>query len=192
MADSKTILGMIDRDDNLTRDQKERQKASMHEVLRFCNNKTDCRRSQVLAFFNEVFDAANCHQGCDVCLGRDLNRFTVEDVTADAIQVLRMIQKFGAGDRITVINAVDCFRGMKGSGDKGLDRNELYGCGKAWERGEAERLVQTLLIEGGLAEFFTANMAGWNNAYLTVSKRLVSAHFSSVQKPNYISRARRR
>ncbi|ORY29016.1 hypothetical protein BCR39DRAFT_533606 [Naematelia encephala] len=169
-GDSKTVFGLIDKDRNLTHAQKERQKASMSEVLRYCNNKTDCRRVQVLAFFNEVFDPAECHQGCDVCLGRDRNIFTIEDVTDDACKVIRMIKAFEVDDQITILNAVDCFRGRGGSSGKGLEQNAMFGSGKDWDRGEAERLIQTLLIEGALAERFVANAAGWNNAYLKLGK----------------------
>lgn len=178
-ADSKSVFNLIDRDANLTREQKERQKQSMQEVLRFCNNKTDCRRSQVLAFFSETFDPANCHSGCDVCLSRDKNLYVVEDVTTDANKVIEMVRAFDRDDRITVNNAVDCFRGITGSSGKGLNHNQMFGCGKDWERGEAERLVQTLLIEGGLAEFYTANGAGWSNAYLKVS-RIANASVSRL------------
>ena len=141
----------------------------MQEVLRFCNNKTDCRRTQVLAFFSETFDSANCHQGCDICLARDQNRFTVEDVTEPAINVIQLVQAFDRDDRVTVKMAVDAFRGVGGRGGKGLDQNPHYGSGKDWDRTEAERLFQTLLIEGGLGEWYGANGAGWSNAYLKVS-----------------------
>ena len=81
------MLTLIDRDRNLSKDQKERQRNSLSEVLRFCINKTDCRRTQVLSFFGERFDSSECRGGCDVCLGRDENRFTVEDVSVDACKV---------------------------------------------------------------------------------------------------------
>nr|XP_031861239.1 uncharacterized protein CI109_003209 [Kwoniella shandongensis]KAA5528311.1 hypothetical protein CI109_003209 [Kwoniella shandongensis] len=168
--DGKKILGQIDQDRELTRDQKERQKASMQEVLRYCNNKADCRRSQVLAFFNENFDPANCHQGCDTCLGRDRNIFTTEDVTKDAVNVIRMIQAFERDDRITILNAAECFRGIKGSSGKDLKQNPLFGVGKDWVRNEAERLIQTLVIESALEEFCVASAAGWTNAYLRLGK----------------------
>ena len=82
-----------------------------------------------------------------------------------------MIQAFDRDDRITILNAVDCFRGVNAGSKKNLDQNPLFGCGKSWDRGEAERLVQTLTIEKGLGEFFTANAAGWSNAYLKASPR---------------------
>lgn len=168
-ADSKTILSLIQRDTALTPAQRERQKESLQEVLRFCNNKTDCRRVQVLAYFNESFNPADCHAGCDVCLSRNQNSYFVEDVTEDAKAVLEMVGAFQADDRITIKNASDCFRGKGGGSGKGLEQNPFFGAGKDWEQGEAERLIQTLMIEGALAEFFLTNGAGWNNAYLKVS-----------------------
>lgn len=160
---------MIEQDKGLNYAQKNRKKDNLREVLRFCANKTDCRRSQVLAFFNESFDAEDCHQGCDVCLDRDQNVITVKDVTEDAKKVITMIKEFNREDRITITNAVDCFRGLKGSAGKGLDNNPSFGVGKGWDRAEAERLVQNVLIEKGLDEYFLSNGAGWSNAYLRVS-----------------------
>ncbi|WWC66473.1 uncharacterized protein I206_100375 [Kwoniella pini CBS 10737] len=170
-GDGKKVLNQIDQDQNLTRDQKERQKASMNEVLRYCANKADCRRAQVLSFFNETFDPQECNHGCDVCLGRDVNVFTSEDVTADAVNVIKMLQHFRHEDRITIVNAAECFKGVRGSSGKGLDANPLYAIGKDWSRAEAERLIQTLVIEGALEEFCVASAAGWTNAYLTLGKQ---------------------
>ncbi|KAK8865792.1 hypothetical protein IAR55_000939 [Kwoniella newhampshirensis] len=175
--DGKKILSQIDQDRELTRDQKERQKASMQEVLRYCNNKADCRRSQVLAFFNETFDPVNCHQGCDTCLGRDCNIFNTEDVSKDAVNVIKMVQAFNREDRITILNAAECFRGFKGNSGKMLNENPFFGVGKDWARNEAERLIQTLVIEGALEEFCVASAAGWTNAYLRLGKN-AKAHLN--------------
>ncbi|WRT64029.1 uncharacterized protein IL334_000956 [Kwoniella shivajii] len=170
-GDGKRVLNQIDQDQNLSRDQKERQKASMNEVLRYCSNKADCRRSQVLSFFNETFAPIDCNQGCDVCLGRDGNVFTTEDVTADAVNVIKLVQAFGRDDKITIINAAECFKGVRGSSGKGLDNNPHFGVGKEWSRQEGERLIQTLVIEGALEEFCVASAAGWTNAYLQLGKQ---------------------
>jgi bloom syndrome protein len=159
---------MIDRDPNLDREQKQRKRDSLSEVLRFCNNKTDCRRKQVLRFFNEDFDPVDCEQGCDVCLSRDDERYTHQNVAEDAVKVIKMVQAFGRDDRITQNNAVDCFRGNVGQHSKALNLNPHYGVGKDWSKSEAERLMQTLLLEGILSEYYTANGAGWSNAYLKV------------------------
>lgn len=47
-GDTKSIFSNILRDKNLTREQAERQRENVRGVLRYCTNKTDCRRRQVL------------------------------------------------------------------------------------------------------------------------------------------------
>ncbi|OCF41399.1 hypothetical protein I317_04790 [Kwoniella heveanensis CBS 569] len=181
------VLNQIAMDTNLSRDQKDRQKAAMGEVLRYCDNKADCRRAQVLSFFNESFDPVNCHRGCDVCLGREENKFTTEDVTEDAIKVIKLVQAFDREDRITLVNAVECFRGLKGAPGKGLDQNPHFGVGKNWLKNEAERLLQTLVIEGALEEFCVASMAGWTNAYLKLGK-MANKYLNGTKKLNMMFR----
>ncbi|BEI92951.1 uncharacterized protein CcaverHIS019_0505790 [Cutaneotrichosporon cavernicola] len=169
-GDSRSVMQLIDRDKDLNPQQKERQKNAMREVLRFCTNKTDCRRSQVLAFFNEEFDRDKCQQTCDVCANLDKSKIQVKDVTDAAKLVITMMKEFGSKDRITLLNAVDCFRGTNGNTDKGLGQNPHFGVGKDWDRTEAERLIQNLLLERALDEFHTTNGAGWNNTYLKLGK----------------------
>jgi superfamily II DNA helicase RecQ len=48
LPDTKNIFSQIDRDKDLTYEQKERQRENARGVLRFCTNKTDCRRRQIL------------------------------------------------------------------------------------------------------------------------------------------------
>jgi len=179
---------MIESDRDMTKDQKDRQKAALHEVLRYCENKTDCRRSQVLSFFSEVFDPAKCNGGCDVCLHKNKNAYTSEDVTGDAILMIKMVQSFDRDDRITRKNAADCFRGTNGNSNKGLSANQYFGSGKTWGIGEAERLVAALVINVGLDEFNVQNAAGYSNSYLKVSLPLVmppvaDTHPSSERTP---------
>jgi bloom syndrome protein len=47
-GDTKSIFSNILRDRNLTREQADRQRENVRGVLRYCTNKTDCRRRQVL------------------------------------------------------------------------------------------------------------------------------------------------
>jgi bloom syndrome protein len=168
-ADCKSILNLISISKDLTEEQKERQKDNVNEVMRFCMNKSDCRRSQVLRFFNETFDPAECDNACDVCLSRAQNVYEQEDVSADAVLVLKMMSKLDRNDQITVAGAVDVWRGMNRANIRKYSGNPYYGAGKAWEKVEAERLVQFMLIEKALAEFTVTNFSGWSNSYLKVS-----------------------
>lgn len=56
--------------------------------------RAQCRRIAVLAHFGEHFDAAECHQGCDVCADRaavlrDLSRFESPDSSSSSMSVRR-------------------------------------------------------------------------------------------------------
>lgn len=168
-VDSASIKRLIDQDQNLTRDQKERQTAAIHEVVRYCQNKTDCRRSQVLSFFSEKFDSAECNGGCDVCLHRGKHIWTNEDVSEDAIKIIQMFQVFPQDAQITPKNAAECYRGIKGNAKKDLPSNQYFGSGKHWKGEEAERLVEIMVADGGLAQYNVPNAAGWSNSYLMVS-----------------------
>lgn len=179
-SDAKTITQMIDRDKNLTQDQKLRQRDAIGQVLRFCMNQTDCRRSQVLSFFNEDFDPVKCQNGCDVCLSRDQKTYAVEDVTHDAVSVLKMIQNLQRDDRITVVSAAEIWRGVNRAAAQKFAGNPYFGAGGEWERGEAERLIQWMLTEKALGEFTVRNAAGWSNSYLKVSFPMVSLSMNAV------------
>ena len=156
----------MDTDSNAS--QKQRAKDSLDEVLAFCENKSDCRRTQVLAFFGETFDRVNCHNGCDTCLAHDKTTWRKEDVTEAAKEVVQLIQALDKRDRITIKNAAECYRGFGGNTGKGWGDNPMYGVGKAWNRNDAERLIQTLLIHKALDTYLVANNAGWSNSYLKV------------------------
>jgi bloom syndrome protein len=165
---TKTI-SLIEKDTETSWETKQRQRASCDEVLKFCNNKTDCRRVQVLSFFSETFDPADCHLGCDICLTRDQNTYQDEDVTSDSQIILQMMQSFPPKERITFTNLVDCFRG-KMAGTKGIGQNPFFGVGRQWSKEDAARLVQLLVVEGGLGEYNVVNKSGWSNSYLRVSR----------------------
>jgi bloom syndrome protein len=158
---------LIDQDDKLEPESKQRQKDSINEVVRYCQNKTDCRRSQVLAFFNETFDPAKCLGGCDVCLNE--NVFVHEDVSEDALSVIRMMQDFAANAKITVIVATEVWRGQSNKNTHNYMGNKYYGAGKGWDRQDAERLIQTMQMEKALALWTYARPGTWSQSYLMVS-----------------------
>jgi bloom syndrome protein len=137
--------------------------------MRFCMNKSDCRRTQVLAFFNETFDPVNCHAECDVCLSRDQTVYEQEDVTASAVSVIKMMQGLDRKDRVTVVSATEIWRGANKASVRQYSGNDYYGAGDDWDRSDAERLLQYMLVEKALAEFTVHNKAGWSNSYLKVS-----------------------
>lgn len=178
-TDSKSAMQMIARDKELTEEQKERQREALRAVLRYCSNKVDCRRTQVLGFFGEHFDPKRCNNTCDVCLSRGTEPMEMVDVTERAKTIIKLVaaipkpnkrngDKMSDGDW-TMPQAVECLKGLKGRSGKPLDDNPRFGEGSSWERGEHERLFEYLLIENILGENYKENNMGFSNAYMTVS-----------------------
>ena len=155
-------------DENTSRDTKVRQKAACDEVLRYCQNKVDCRRVQVLAFFNETFDPTNCNRGCDTCLTRGNFDYQEEDVTEDAKTMIRIMEAYTMKNMITLTNLVECYRGVAGNTVKRLSDNRYFGEGRDWLKEEAERLSIALKLQGGITEFHQSSGAGWSNSYILV------------------------
>lgn len=104
-----------------------------------------------------------------MCLSRDRTSYEQRDVTDSAIEVIKMIRSLDRRDRVTANLAAEIWRGANRANVRPFAGNDYYGAGKDWERGDAERLIQHLLFDKGLAEFSVANKAGWSNSYLSVS-----------------------
>ena len=85
--DTNAIKQMIDKDEK-TKEQKEQQHSNLRRVIQYCMNKNDCRRTQVLQYFGEVFPAESCHHTCDNCCNAAKNhqQAVLQDLTSQAKQ----------------------------------------------------------------------------------------------------------
>lgn len=150
-------------------EEKQRQKEDLRRVVQYCNNTSDCRRVQVLRYFGEIFDRANCHKSCDNCV--DNSDAVAEDMTDSAIDIINLVQSsLDTGTRTTIVQCIDIFRGSKAKAitNKGFDSLPLFGKGSSMNREQVERLFHHLLGEGALDEDMIVNASGWTNAYIKV------------------------
>ncbi|KAI9224915.1 hypothetical protein BC828DRAFT_241288 [Blastocladiella britannica] len=65
-GDKARIEWMIEQSEG-TRDQKENLLANLRLVIQYCENRFECRRKQVLAYFGERYDPSLCRGTCDTC-----------------------------------------------------------------------------------------------------------------------------
>ena len=163
-SDSNQLRKMINEGDG-SFEQKERQHDMLRTVIQFCENRSDCRRVQLLRYFSEKFDAKDC-QKCDLCQS-DV-RFEPKDFTRHARAAILLVQQTAASP-CTMNQCVDAFRGSKGSKVAALKELKQFGIGEGIDREDAERLFQTLLSAGGLAQTDKVNRAGFSTFYLHVS-----------------------
>ena len=165
-ADTMQLKRMIDQGDG-SFEQKERQKHMLRNVVQFCENKVDCRRVQVLNYFNEHFSSDDCKESCDTCLSD--SSFKVEDYSNHAISIIQLVRKI-AKDEVTLLHCVDLYRGAKPRKAIGAELSE-FGQGADLERGDIERMFYRLVGEDALEEYNVVNRAGFAVQYLRVGEK---------------------
>ena len=165
--DTSALKRMIDEGDG-TWDQKERQRQMLRNVIQFCENKSDCRRVQVLNYFNESFNREECKASCDNCNSN--STFEIQDFSHFATAAISMVKKIEK-DQVTLLHCVDLFRGSKTKKITDLHHNEVseYGVGSTIDRGDAERIFYRLLSDDALSEHNIMNKSGFANQYVHVS-----------------------
>jgi RecQ family ATP-dependent DNA helicase len=166
-GDTQSYHRMIDESDG-DRMQKQRQREHLRCVVQYCENKQDCRRKQVLLYFDELFNSADCHATCDNCASG--HKYETKDVTTEAIKAIKIVQQL-QHDKVSMLHCVDIFRGSANKKIQKERHNELegYGFGKPWNRGDCERLFHELAAHEGITESHALNKAGFPYSYVVVS-----------------------
>ena len=164
--DTKRLRIMIDEGEG-SLEQKERQRQMLRNVVQFCENTSDCRRVQVLNYFNEQFVREDCKATCDNCTSNSV--LETHDLTEHAIAALQLLEKI-EDDKVTLLHCVDVYRGGKNKKISKLRHYDLaeYGAGSELERSELERLFNRLLSEKALIEENVVNGAGFATQYIQV------------------------
>lgn len=167
--DTSAIRRMIDEGEGSWA-QKDRQREMLRNVVQFCENRSDCRRVQILNYFNEPFDSDDCDLGCDNCNSKGV--FETRDFTDHAIKAIQLV-KAVEDHSVTLLHCVDVFRRAKSKkiSELGHKDLELYGAGADLDRGDLERLFHRLLSEDALAEENRVNKMGFATQYIHVSTR---------------------
>ena len=165
--DTSALKRMIDEGEG-TWEQKERQRQMLRNVIQFCENKSDCRRVQVLNYFNESFSREGCKESCDNCNSN--STFETQDFSELASAAIAMVKKIEK-DQVTLLHCVDVFRGSKTKKITDLHHSHVpeYGAGSHIERGDVERIFYRLLSEDALSEHNVMNKSGFANQYVHVS-----------------------
>src|SRR5204863_469251 len=151
-------------------EQRERQHQMLRNVIQFCENRSDCRRVQVLAYFSERFHRENCNACCDNCKsGSVFENHDFTDYAASAVELVTALQ----GEKVTLLYCVGLFRGCKTKRILKSEHTKVrgYGVGSALDRGDVERLFYRLLSEGALSERHVLNKAGFASQYVQLGQR---------------------
>ncbi|KAJ1504081.1 ATP-dependent DNA helicase sgs1 [Coelomomyces lativittatus] len=154
-----------------TFEQKEHLRQNLRYVLMYCENRFDCRRKQVLHYFGEKFEPANCHGTCDVC--QQKIQFYSKDVTAVAEVVHQLLLQLKY-EKVTLIQLLDIFHGSKKSALTSKGYNELIGYGHGaqfGDRTDSERFLKLLVAEDVLKEYCEPNNMGFTISYVKLGNQ---------------------
>ncbi|KAI5815893.1 P-loop containing nucleoside triphosphate hydrolase protein [Pyronema omphalodes] len=168
-ADKQKYLAMAEKDSK-KREKRvdwhilQRQREMLQMVVQYCDNPAECRRTQVLRYFGEKFDRANCMGGCDNCLknaGNDL--FEERDVTEDAANIVKMAEYYHGRNK-TILMAISAYQGTRDKKDP--DTPPGFGTGAKYHRNECERLFHAVHSAEGISETYVTMRLGSVIAYI--------------------------
>ncbi|XP_031242995.1 Bloom syndrome protein isoform X2 [Mastomys coucha] len=178
-------LIMMEKDGNYH--TKETHVNNLYSMVHYCENITECRRIQLLAYFGEKgFNPDFCKKHPDVscdncCKTKD---YKTKDVTDDVKNIVRFVQEhsssagtrnIGPAGRFTLNMLVDIFLGSKTAKVK----SGIFGKGSAYSRHNAERLFKKLILDKILDEDLYINANDQPIAYVmlgTKAHSVLSGH----------------
>ncbi|KAJ7608083.1 P-loop containing nucleoside triphosphate hydrolase protein [Mycena polygramma] len=145
------------------------QQAALDALVQYCENRTECRRVQLLRQFGETIGKEMCGQLCDNCLIE--GKILTEDVTSEGKQILQLVQILNAMyNRVTTWDCVKICMGSKTARVRDrFDCDTIPGYGTLHHLGarKVKLIFDRLQGERGLEETWIQT-GQWQHCYLQV------------------------
>lgn len=132
---------------------------NVYRMAQYCDNRTDCRRAQILEYFGELFDRRKCINSkmktiCDNCKMFSTNGYTNVDMTLEATLICRGIQQMSAKDDVTLLHLSEILKGSMSSKitEKNHHSLEMHSKMCKYKKNDIERLLRRLIFKGFLKE----------------------------------------
>ncbi|XP_036909462.1 Bloom syndrome protein isoform X2 [Sturnira hondurensis] len=169
---------------------------NLYSMVHYCENITECRRIQLLAYFGEVgFNPGFCKKhpdvSCDNCC--KTKAYKTRDVTDDVKSIVRFVQEHSSSQgmrntkhvgpcgRFTMNMLVDIFLGTKNA----KIQSGMFGKGSAYSRHNAERLFKKLILDKVLDEDLFINAVDQPIAYVmpgSKAQTVLNGHLKTLWK----------
>ncbi|GAB0094795.1 DNA helicase [Sergentomyia squamirostris] len=156
-ADKIRYVNMIQKESSASYEVKQIHIQNLNRMVDYCDNITDCRRSQQLNYFAEHFTREQClenlESACDNCLKR--NEYKIIDATDVAKEVAKCVRDLCSGrNRFTILHLVDLFKGCdtKKIKDSMHNATVYHGRLNEWEKSDIKRLFHKMVTDTFLAE----------------------------------------
>ncbi|KAI4905292.1 hypothetical protein NFI96_022712 [Prochilodus magdalenae] len=164
---------------------------NLHSMVHFCENVSECRRIQLLAYFGEhKFNTGFCKEHpeviCDNCARP--HQYKARNATEDVKKIVRFVQencekvgsRYGRSsqqNRLTLNMLVDIFIGAKSA----RIQSGMYGIGAAYSRHNADRLFKKLVLDHILMEDLYITNNGQAVAYISAGPKAMNVLSGSLQ-----------
>lgn len=153
MKDARSLQGLIKKDRDLDALSKENHIEKLKNVIQYCENHIDCRRTVVLQYFNEKFNREDCHNHCDNCSSLENVKITKKDMTQLARACGCLIKDI-SHKKVTMLLCQDIIKGARYAKivSGRFDQSEYHGAGKEYSKTDVERVLFHLLYNEYLEE----------------------------------------
>ena len=176
--DVKRVRRLIDMNTNASYEAKKVHIDNLFQMVRYCENKADCRRDQLLQYFGEKdFDREFCNEFpeavCDNCSSS--TNFHIRDVTEDVKHIISFVYKICHQQKYncTLIHLVEVFRGSQNKSiiNLGHNQHQLHGRGNSYVPQDATRLLRKLVIDQILVEQLVVTAMDHTVCYVKLGPR---------------------
>jgi superfamily II DNA helicase RecQ len=151
-------------------DSIKRQTAAARAVVDYCLDISECRRVQILHYFDERFDRMDCGRGCDD-YAHPLPLVT-RDVTREASCAVELVKAFQAkAELVTLAHCRDVLKGSKTAAIRARqhDKLPLHGSTRDMPSELLEQMFRRLCLMDILSEDSVMQASGFHIEYVVVS-----------------------
>ncbi|KAF3907754.1 hypothetical protein AA313_de0209523 [Arthrobotrys entomopaga] len=169
-GDVGRMIRIIEKGEGATEFTIEHAKNMLKLVQKYCENRIECRRMQVLNYFAEKFDKAACAKTCDNCKdGKERSDRSVTNETKALISIVTG----AAGKNMTAFNLADVFKGSRAKliVDNGWDKLSGHGVGKSWDAYDIHRLINLMITNDIIGQVYIENGMSFTNTYVVPGKK---------------------
>ncbi|KAK8873040.1 RecQ family ATP-dependent DNA helicase [Apiospora arundinis] len=131
--------------------QKQRQRNMLAAMTAFADNQSDCRRVEILRYFGEDFNQADCNKSCDNCqTGATFDMKDFTDIAVAALHITRSSGQLTLNQCTELLMGLNRKKALESLGDDVA--KEYLGIAKKNPKHEIHRVIDRLQAEGALAE----------------------------------------
>lgn len=154
--DASMLRRLISKDDSVVPEHRDHLVELFNRMVQYCEDHVVCRRTQILAYFEEVFDKSQCNKTCDNCRynkGRDWKQQEVTEQAKNAVALVGALQ----GSTVPLGYVIDVYRGSNKVAihRAGHEKLPQHGYGKDQAPNFTQRLFHGLIAQNYLEEYQT-------------------------------------